>query len=87
MAEIVGMNQLATAKEVCALLRIGRTTLWRWVKEGSFPRPLTVGAHCTRWRQAEIEEWLISAKPQLRTSAGFGKTRRNNLKHKNEEFD
>lgn len=34
---------------------IGRSTLWRWVAEGAFPKPVKVGPRATRWRLADLE--------------------------------
>lgn len=51
------INQLLTTREVCDMLRIGKTTLWRWSRRGDFPQPVKLG-HSTRWRQADIQAML-----------------------------
>lgn len=38
-------------------LQVSRQTIWRWVREGSFPKPLKLGDNCTRWRISAIEKW------------------------------
>ena len=39
------------------LLPITSKTLWIWVKEGKFPKPIKING-LTVWKSAEVEEWL-----------------------------
>lgn len=39
---------------------IGKTTLWRWIREGRFPKPVRLGSNCVAWRSDEVEAWLAS---------------------------
>lgn len=39
---------------------IGRTTLWRWVREGHFPKPVRLGANCVAWRADDVNQWINS---------------------------
>ena len=43
-------------------VRVGlaRTSIYRKMGDGSFPRPIRVGAHAVRWSEAEIDQWLAS---------------------------
>ena len=34
-----------------------RATPWRWVNDGSFPKPIKLSHGCTRWLLADLEEW------------------------------
>lgn len=36
---------------------LSRVTVWRWAKEGKFPRPVTLGPNCSGWLRSEVEEW------------------------------
>ena len=36
---------------------ISRATIWRWVKNNKFPRPIKLGAGSTRWRLSDLEVW------------------------------
>ena len=49
-----------TDKETAARYRVSPSTVWRWVQAGSFPRPLKLGAGCTRWRLEDLEEFEAS---------------------------
>lgn len=63
-------NAGAVQRESVALLRepvvretvggIGRTTLWRWVREGHFPKPVRLGANCVAWRADDVNQWINS---------------------------
>lgn len=46
--------------ELIRLLGIPRTTLYRWVRQGDFPKPVKLGDRATGWHAADIEEWLAS---------------------------
>ncbi len=42
------------------LLGFSATTLWRRVKQGSFPRPLKLSVNVTAWRAEDIRAWIES---------------------------
>ena len=47
--------------DVIKMLRISRTTLWRYIKNGSFPSPLALGdegSRCVGWYAREVKDWL-----------------------------
>lgn len=37
---------------------IGRSTLWRWERAGSFPRRRQVGPGRVGWRESEVDAWI-----------------------------
>lgn len=47
-------NQLLTAAEVAAALRIGLSTVWQRAKTGAIPQPIRVGPKQPRWRAADV---------------------------------
>ena len=51
--------QYARPKEVCQHLKIGRSTLWHWIKtQKGFPRPVKAGQRVTLLDINAINEWL-----------------------------
>ena len=54
------MTNLLTRQEIEARCGIARTTIYRKMREGSFPEPLQIGARAVRWPENEIEAWLAS---------------------------
>lgn len=49
-----------TDKQVSARFGVTRTTPWRWVQQGTFPRPVKLSPGCTRWLLDDIERWEAS---------------------------
>lgn len=49
-------------KDVLALVRVSKSTLWNWVQAGTFPpsRPLNPESKCpiAIWDAAEVHDWL-----------------------------
>ena len=39
-------------------LPISPTTVWRWVREGRFPKPFKLGESVTVWDAAEVEAFI-----------------------------
>ena len=52
------MTSLLDVKAVAALLHASRSTIWRWVKDGTLPRPVRIG-RTTRWDSDEIDAVLF----------------------------
>ena len=48
-------NRLLRDTEVAAMLAIGRSTLWAWLKRGEFPAPVRLAANTVRWPRSEVE--------------------------------
>ena len=54
------MDKLLRMNDLVRELSISRSTLWRWVAVGKFPRPINVGPHTTAWRESDIQGWIES---------------------------
>lgn len=39
---------------------ISRATLYRMVKAGKFPRPVSIGTGAVRWKQSDVIAWQSS---------------------------
>ena len=48
-------------------LGISSSSIWAWVKQGKFPKPIKLSKNTTAWIESDIEEWS-----QLRISASQG---------------
>lgn len=51
-------KQLATKKDSPGMIPVSPTTLWRWVKEGKFPRPFKLGERVTVWDADQVDAFL-----------------------------
>jgi predicted DNA-binding transcriptional regulator AlpA len=57
----MSIKRLLDIKDILALNLGGRTTIWKKVKDGSFPKPIKLGSSQQaplRWRQKDIEIYL-----------------------------
>ena len=43
---------------VLARTGLTRSTLYRKIEQGKFPRQIKISERCAGWRQSAIEEWL-----------------------------
>src|SRR3546814_17227601 len=37
---------------------LGRSTIYRWMSEGKFPRPVQLGGYSVAWAESEIDGWV-----------------------------
>lgn len=51
-------NKMIRQKEVCELIGRDRTTLYRWRRNGKFPKPIEDPGGELMWRTSVIENWL-----------------------------
>lgn len=42
------------------IVPISKSTLWAWVKDGKFPKPVKLGPRTTAWKVSEIRDWIDS---------------------------
>lgn len=36
---------------------VNRSTIWRWVKHGHFPKPKKISCGSSRWSIIDLEQW------------------------------
>jgi len=68
-SSIVTLDSYLSLKDVMKIVTVGSSTIYRWIEEGSFPRPRQLGANCVRWRAADIKAWQES-RPTTDREAG-----------------
>jgi len=49
---------------------LSRSTIYLRIAEGSFPKPVSLGARAVGWVEAEIEQWLSSRVEESRGVIG-----------------
>jgi len=52
------MSELFRVKTLSQKLDMGVSTIWKKVKNGTFPKPVSLGNRFTAWRSDDIREWL-----------------------------
>jgi len=51
-------DQLLTMHEVCALTRLSRASVYRFIHAGDFPRQVKLGTRASRWRASDLARWM-----------------------------
>ena len=51
-------DRILRLKMVLDRTGLSRSTLYRKVNEGSFPRQIAISARCAGWRESQINEWM-----------------------------
>ena len=54
---------LLRPRDVFKRVALSRTTIWRRVREGSFPTPVNLGPKRIAWREADIVAWIEAQQP------------------------
>jgi len=49
---------LIRIKEVSLLMGVSRSTIFRMVKDGSFPKPLDLGSRFKAWQKQTVVNWI-----------------------------
>lgn len=58
MPGIDGIDRFMRLDEVLHTVGLGKNTLYRRIREGSFPRQVKIGSNSVAWRQSDITEWM-----------------------------
>lgn len=54
--------------EAYKMLGISKPTFWRWVREGTLPKPLKLGS-LSRWPRSDMTKFIERAASQRETAA------------------
>jgi len=58
------LPEYVTSKEIAARARVNKTTLYRWIEAGKFPRPaISLGSQQPRWRTSDVLQWERERQP------------------------
>ena len=53
------MMRLIKLKEVMSYTGLGRSSIYKFMAEGHFPKSIALGARAVAWESSEIEEWVL----------------------------
>ncbi|MGY6634842.1 MAG: helix-turn-helix transcriptional regulator [Alkalilacustris sp.] len=45
-------------REVEERTALARSTIYDWMKRGTFPKPVALGARKVAWRESDVATWL-----------------------------
>lgn len=52
------VTRLIRLPEVQHRVGLGRSTIYRWMAEGKFPKPVQLGGYSVAWAEDEVESWI-----------------------------
>lgn len=47
-------------KEVIDVTGLARSTVYKYVTDGSFPKPVSLGDRSVGWVENEVHEWILA---------------------------
>lgn len=50
--------KLLRYEDMKRIFGISRSSLYRWEKEGDFPKRVQMGANSIAWKQEDVMEWI-----------------------------
>ncbi len=53
-------DRLLREKEVCSIAGVSRVTIWRWEKEGLFPKRHKLYGSITVWKYSDVMNWFTN---------------------------
>ncbi|EIU1653458.1 MULTISPECIES: helix-turn-helix transcriptional regulator [Pseudomonas] len=45
-------------KEVTNSTGLARSTVYKYIAEGTFPKPVSLGDRCVGWVEEEVHDWI-----------------------------
>ena len=57
-SRIIRIADLATTPKKTGMLPVSPATIWRWVRDGKFPKPIKLGTCVTGWHAYEIDAFI-----------------------------
>jgi prophage regulatory protein len=53
---------------VCEKIGIAKPTLFVWIRNGKFPKPIKLSVRATGWRESDIDQWISERETASRVS-------------------
>jgi prophage regulatory protein len=51
--------KLIKLKDVISTTGLGRSTIYKYIANNSFPKPVSLGAKSVAWVEGEMQEWIM----------------------------
>jgi len=56
--EVRSGNKLLRIREVSELTSLAKSTIWLWISQGKFPKPITLSPTVKVWRSSDLDAWI-----------------------------
>jgi prophage regulatory protein len=47
-------------KAVIDCTGLARSTIYKYIAEGNFPKPVSLGERCVGWLDSEVHDWILT---------------------------
>jgi prophage regulatory protein len=51
--------KLIKLKDVMDITGLGRSTIYKYITEATFPKPVSLGKKSVAWVEGEVQEWVM----------------------------
>ncbi|BCD61729.1 prophage regulatory protein [Nitratiruptor phage NrS-5] len=55
-------DRLIDIKEVSYLIGMAKPTIYRYIRDGKFPKPIKIGIRASRWSYQAVMNWIEQQK-------------------------
>ncbi|MBH3444055.1 AlpA family transcriptional regulator [Pseudomonas moraviensis] len=63
MTTTENIDRFLRLDEVLHITGLGRNTVYRRIREGTFPKQVRIGPNSVAWRQSAINKWMSDLAP------------------------
>lgn len=58
------LNRLLRQREVSAVTGLSRQSIYAYMQDGTFPRPVKLSARLVAWREQDVRDWINAREPK-----------------------
>lgn len=58
MLTFIPRDRFISVDEVCSMVGLSRSTIWRLIKSEEFPTGRLISPRSRRWRESEVMAWM-----------------------------
>ena len=69
----IGSPLILRRPQVEARTGLSRSTLYQYIQDGLFPRPVSLGPRAVGWLESEVNAWIVARTKAVRPGAAPGR--------------
>ena len=52
------MTNFIKLKDVTKMTTLAKSTIYKFIADGTFPKQVSLGGNCVAWREEEVLDWM-----------------------------
>ena len=60
IAVMAGLPRLLSMPDLTKETSASRASIYSWIREGSFPKPIRIGRRRVAWASEDVERWIAA---------------------------